>query len=233
LVGRGGGTGPTERRTRASASAPAQLRPRAGDGASARGRRHRRGAHTPERAEGGENGVSGLMEGRTARPRGGPGRRWARWRFAAGGPVLGQCAGALARGGAGEPRGGLNLARGRVGAVRGEAAELRGGVAVGELWASNQGGGVVYCVRGGVAKLGGPSNRLMDQQRGREKRGMAHRGGRRWWRLFHGLSSDEGGEEWPRPVQGRRGSGWPFYRRARKRGAVELRGADELAQRRP
>ena len=29
------------------------------------------------------------------------------------------------------------------------------GIAVGELWASNRGGGVVYCVRGGVAKLGG------------------------------------------------------------------------------
>jgi hypothetical protein len=102
------------------------------------------------------------------------------------------------------------------GAVRGEAAELRGGVAVGELWASNRGGGVVYCVRGGVAKLGGPSNRLMDQQRGREKRGTAHRGGRRWRRLLHELSSDEGGEEWPRPVWGRRSSGRPFYRRARE-----------------
>ena len=44
---------------------------------------------------------------------------------------------------------------GREGAVCGEVAELRGGVAVGELWASNRGGGVVYCVRGGVAKLGG------------------------------------------------------------------------------
>jgi hypothetical protein len=92
---------------------------------------------------------------------------------------------------------------------------------------------VVYCVRGGVAKLGGPSNHLMDQQRGREKRGMAHRGGRRWQRLFHGLSSDKGAEEWPRSVRGRRGSGRPFYRRARERGAVELRGAGELAQRRP
>jgi hypothetical protein len=47
---------------------------------------------------------------------------------AAGGLILGQCAGALARGGAGEPRGGLNLAReGREGAVRREVAELRGG----------------------------------------------------------------------------------------------------------
>jgi hypothetical protein len=62
------------------------------------------------------------------------------------------------------------------GVVRGEAAELCGGVAVGELWASNRGGGVVYCVRGGVAKLGGPSNRLMDQQRGREERGTGSPG---------------------------------------------------------
>jgi hypothetical protein len=122
------GTGPTERRTRAGASAPAQLRPRVGDGAGARGRRRRRGAHTPERAEGGENGVSGLMEGRTGRPQGGPGRRRARRRFAAGGSVLGQCAGALARGGAGEPRGGLNLARG---AGRGLSAGRRRSFAAG------------------------------------------------------------------------------------------------------
>jgi hypothetical protein len=48
--------------------------------------------------------------------------------LAAGGPVLGQRVGALARGGAGKPRGGLNLARGgREGAIRGEVAELRGG----------------------------------------------------------------------------------------------------------
>ena len=42
---------------------------------------------------------------------------------------------------------------GREGAVREEAVELRGGVAVGELWASNRGGGVVYCVCGKVRKL--------------------------------------------------------------------------------
>jgi hypothetical protein len=62
------------------------------------------------------------------------------------------------------------------GVVHGEVAELRGGVAVGELWARNRGGGVVYCVRGSVAKLGGLSNRLMDQQRGREKRGKGSLG---------------------------------------------------------
>jgi hypothetical protein len=104
------------------------------------------------------------------------------------------------------------------GVVRREAAELRGGVAVGELGARNRGGEVVYCVCGGVAKLGGLSNRLMDQQRGREKRGTAHRGGRRRRRLFHELSSNEGGEGWPRPVWGRRSSGRPFYRRAREGG---------------
>jgi hypothetical protein len=55
-------------------------------------------------------------------------RRWARRRFAAGDPVLGPRGGALARGGAGEPRGRLDLARGgQEGAVRGEVAELRGG----------------------------------------------------------------------------------------------------------
>jgi hypothetical protein len=46
--------------------------------------------------------------------------------------------GALARGGAGEPRGGLNLAiGGREGAVRGEVAELRDGDR--RRWASGEG----------------------------------------------------------------------------------------------
>jgi hypothetical protein len=69
------------------------------------------------------------------------------------------------------------LARGgREGVACGEVAELRGGVAVGELWARNRGGEVVHCVCGGVAKLGGLSNRLVDQQRGREKRGKGSPG---------------------------------------------------------
>jgi hypothetical protein len=56
------------------------------------------------------------------------GRRWARRRFAAGGPVLGPRGGCLARAEAGDSRGRLNLARGGwEGAVRGEVAELRGG----------------------------------------------------------------------------------------------------------
>jgi hypothetical protein len=104
------------------------------------------------------------------------------------------------------------------GVARGEATEFRGGVAVGELGARIRGGEMVYCVRGGVAKLGGLGNRLMDQQRGREKRGTAHRGGRRRRRLFHELSSDEGGEGWPWLVRGRRSSGRPFYRCAREGG---------------
>jgi hypothetical protein len=117
----------------------------------------------------------------------------------------------------------------REGVARGEAAKFRGGVAVGELGARNRGGEMVYCVRGGVAKLGGLGNRLMDQQRGREKRGTAHRGGRQRRWLFQELSSDEGGEGWPWLVRGRRSSGRPFYRRAREGGgAVELRGSGEL-----
>jgi hypothetical protein len=104
------------------------------------------------------------------------------------------------------------------GVARGEAAEFRGSVAVVELGARNRGGEMVYCVRGGVAKLGGLGNRLMDQQRGREKRGTTHRGGRRRRWLFHELSSDEGGEGWPWLVRGRRSSGRPFYRRAREGG---------------
>jgi hypothetical protein len=96
--------------------------------ARARERQRHRGAYTSARAEGG-NGTTGRRRGQTGRPRGKkPGRWWARRRFAAGGSVLGQRGGALARGGAGEPWGGLNLARGgREGAIRGEVAELRGG----------------------------------------------------------------------------------------------------------
>jgi hypothetical protein len=83
----------------------------------------------PRASESGRGGTTlRLTAGQTGRPRGEPSRQWARRRFAAGGPVLRQRVGALARGGAGEPRGGLNLARGgREGAVRGEVAELRDG----------------------------------------------------------------------------------------------------------
>jgi hypothetical protein len=110
------------------ARAPAQLRPKAGDSAGARGDDAVAVGPTRQRERKGGETALRLTAGRTGRPRGEPGRWWARRRFATGGPVLGQRAGALARGGAGEPRGGLNLARGgREGAVRGEAAELRGG----------------------------------------------------------------------------------------------------------
>jgi hypothetical protein len=77
-----------------------------------------------------ESGAAPRVDGGANRPSAGekPGRRWARRRFAAGGPVLGQWVVALARGGSDKPRGGLNLARGVwEGAVRGEVAELRGG----------------------------------------------------------------------------------------------------------
>jgi hypothetical protein len=60
------------------------------------------------------------------------------------------------------------LARGgREGAVRGEVAELRGGVVVGELWASNRGGGVALWVRGDTRELLCSLNSLPDQQRRR------------------------------------------------------------------
>jgi hypothetical protein len=101
-----------------------------------------------------------------------PGRRWARRRFAAGGPVLGPRGGSLARAGAGDPRGRLNLARGgREGAVCGEVAELRGGDRRRCLWVRDWGGEVVLCVRGIERKLLGSLNHSLDQQRGREKRG--------------------------------------------------------------
>jgi hypothetical protein len=86
--------------------------PSRGDGAGTRGADAvAAGPHVSE--SGGGNGATVRRRGRTSRPRGKkPGRRCARRRFAAGGPVLGLRGGALARGGAGEPRGGLNLAIG-------------------------------------------------------------------------------------------------------------------------
>ena len=86
-------------------------------------------AHSSVRAEGGgetalrPDGVGEPAErGRRA------GRRWARRRFAAGGPVLGPREGGLARAEAGDSKGRLNSARGGwEGAVHGEVAEFRGG----------------------------------------------------------------------------------------------------------
>jgi hypothetical protein len=104
----------------------AQLRPTGeGDGASAWGDGVVAGPPVSE--SGGGERCRGLTA-RANRPSGGKtGRRWARRRLAADGPVLGPLGGGLARAGAGDPRGRLNLARGGwEGAARGEVAELRG-----------------------------------------------------------------------------------------------------------
>jgi hypothetical protein len=126
-VGRGGFS-PARRGARAREGAgPAAAQGR-GDDVGARERRRHHGAHSSARAEGGTaSRVDGAGEP-VVRGERKTGRRWARWRFTAGGPVLGPREGALARAGAGDPRGRLDLARGgREGAVRGEVAELRGG----------------------------------------------------------------------------------------------------------
>jgi hypothetical protein len=118
----GRGVGPARRSARARGHRP-NCSPRQGDGADAVAA----GPHVSE-SGGGERRHGSTA--RVNRPPAGkkPGRRWAWRRFAAGDLVLGQRGGALARGGAGEPRGGLNLAKGgREGDVRGEVAELRGG----------------------------------------------------------------------------------------------------------
>jgi hypothetical protein len=66
-------------------------------------------AHTSARAEGGgrRHGLTARVN-RTSAGRE-PGRRWARRRFAAGGPVLGPWGGGLARAGASDPRGRLRV----------------------------------------------------------------------------------------------------------------------------
>ena len=100
------------------------------------------------------------------------GRRWARRRFAAGGPVLGPREGGLARAEAGDSKGRLNSARGGwEGAVHGEVAEFRGRDR--RRWALGEGLGlgVVLRVRGLVRGLLGPLNFSLDQRRGRERRG--------------------------------------------------------------
>jgi hypothetical protein len=66
-----------------------------------------------------------------------------------------------------------------------------------------------------VAKPIGLTNCLLDQQRGREKRGKAYRRGRRR-RCFRELGSGERGQGWLRPVRGRECSERPFYRRPRE-----------------
>jgi hypothetical protein len=70
--------------------------PKSGRWRGRRGKRRRRGAHATERARGEDDangrrrGANQPFEGRKT------GRRWARRRFTAGGPVLGQRAVALA-----------------------------------------------------------------------------------------------------------------------------------------
>jgi hypothetical protein len=143
-----------------------------GDGAGARERRRHRRAHTSARAKGG--GGTALRSAGAGEPaeRGRKaGRRWARRRFAAGGPVLGPRGGGLARAGAGDPRGGLIWLEG---AERGLSAgrwwSSATGIAAGGLWVRDWGGEVVLCVCGSVRKLLGSLNRSLDQRRGREKR---------------------------------------------------------------
>jgi hypothetical protein len=58
-------------------------------------------------------------------------------------------------------------------------------------------------------------------------RGTTYRRGRRW-RRFRELGSGEGGEWWLRPVQGRRCSGRPFYRRPREGERRSSAGAGEV-----
>jgi hypothetical protein len=85
------------------------------------------------------------------------GRRWARRRFAAGGPVLGPRGGGLARAEAGDSRGRLNSAGG--------------------LWVRYWGWEVVLRVRGFVRELLDSLNFSLDQRRGRERRGELTREG--------------------------------------------------------
>jgi hypothetical protein len=109
LMGRGGEVfGPPERER-----ARARLRPSCGPRAR-KTARERGGdgvaAGPPVSESGGGERCRGLTA-RANRPSGGKtGRRWARRRLAAGGPVLGPRGGGLARVGAGDPRGRLNLA---------------------------------------------------------------------------------------------------------------------------
>jgi hypothetical protein len=84
-------------------------------------------AHSSARAEGGETALRPDGVGESAERGRRAGRRWARRRFAAGGPVLGPREGGLARAEAGDSKGRLNSARGGwEGAVHGEVAEFRG-----------------------------------------------------------------------------------------------------------
>jgi hypothetical protein len=81
-------------------------------------------------------------------------RRWVRRRFPAGGPVLGDLVGGLARAGAGGHSGGVNLAGGNLGrSVHGEVAGFRSGEVAGEATRRDMGKRMVCCVHGEVVKF--------------------------------------------------------------------------------
>jgi hypothetical protein len=127
---------PGRERARGSAYGPVAAHERGGDGAVREGDGVAAGPLASE--SGGRKRRCGQTAWRT-------GRRWARRRFAAGGPVFDPRGGVLARAGAGDSNGRLNLARGGwEGAVRGEVAELRGRDR--RRWALGEGlGGRVVC----------------------------------------------------------------------------------------
>jgi hypothetical protein len=118
---------PGRERARGSAYGPAAAHERGGDGAVREGDGVAAGPLASE--SGGRKRRCGQTAWRTGRAAGGKaGRRWARRRFATGGPVFDPRGGVLARAGAGDSNGRLNLARGGwEGAICGEVAELRGG----------------------------------------------------------------------------------------------------------
>ena len=146
LAGPGGGDfGPSGRESVRAGALAAQLRPTGGETARARGsdgvtagptRQRERRRETAPRVDGaGEPAVRGERK---------TGRRWARRRFTAGGPVLGPRGGGLAWAGAGDPRGRLNLARGAGrGLSVGRWRSFAAGITTGGLWARDWGGEVV------------------------------------------------------------------------------------------
>jgi hypothetical protein len=102
---------PGSERARGSAYGPAAAHERGGDGAVREGDGVAAGPLASE--SGGRKRRCGQTAWRTGRAAGGKaGRRWARRRFAAGGPVFDPRGGVLARAGAGDSNGRLNLARG-------------------------------------------------------------------------------------------------------------------------
>jgi hypothetical protein len=129
-MGRGGGFWPSEARGRRARRRWPSSGPRARETARARGSDSVIAGPTRQRERRGGGGTALRSDdaGEPAERGRKAGHRWARRRFAAGGPVLGPRGGGLARAGAGDPSGRLDLARGGwEGAVCGEVAELHGG----------------------------------------------------------------------------------------------------------